>query len=283
MNIGSNEVESIQRLVAAGGVERLTAIPDVRLTIGAALELSCCEAIWKQCDCAAITSTFSLWANSNGLLRASQRALNHDGVWALPESEVFGAPDFEVIPAPLEGQWDSLPWNEFLDRLRRSLTKGHFTPSLSRALSKAFAEMADNITQHSGVDRQHQARGLVAYGVSGTTMTFSVADIGRGVLDSLRTKPTLSHLSHHADALRAAILGNMSSRPNELTGDGFRTVLNSLTDLNGSLRFRTGDACLTLAGLGDARSRTISFVPPLAGFQLSVTCSLGTGAEELYF
>lgn len=135
-------------------------------------------------------------------------------------------------------------------------------------------EMADNVVQHSGPDEEHPGAGLVGYHVEESWMTYAVADVGQGVLSSLETNPKWSVLSHSRDALRAAIYQRASRRIESPGGDGFSQVQKSLADLNGALRFRSGDACLTLVGRRCVRQATLSSNPYLAGFQLAVTCCL---------
>ena len=162
----------------------------------------------------------------------------------------------------------------FQSRFRRSLEIHSFGKKLSLALSKAMQEMADNVVQHSGPDEEHPALGLVGYHVGKNWMTYAVADIGRGVLASLQTNPTWASLPGSGEALRESVCHYASRRADAPHGTGFSEVQKSLADLNGTLRFRSGNACLSLVGRQDARRATISSNPYLVGFQLAVTCSL---------
>jgi hypothetical protein len=282
MIIGSPEVESIQRLAITGGLDRLDSLSNIGFSLSAALELSCFAVAWDRLGNDDLIRFIERWSSTNSLLNSVRVALAHQGIWSVPQADMFLAPRYEVFPIPLAHEWESNEWHEFLDRFRRSLVNGKFGASLSRALVHAFAEMADNVPQHSGRDRQNPACGVAAYHVEDSYMTFSIADVGRGVLASLHTKPTLSDIASDSDALRTAILGYASCRPNRVKGDGFKTVLDSLSDINGNLRFRSGNACLTISGVGDTRERVMRSVPDLLGFQLSVSCSLVDSPSTKY-
>src|SRR5947209_708367 len=124
---------------------------------------------------------------------------------------------------------------------------------------------------------------LVGYhAVRGYTL-FCVADVGIGVLASLRRNPKLSGLRLHNEAIRAALQGGTTSRLPEEGGGGFgfRQVFTSLADLWGSLRFRSGEGCLTMEGTDcDANQGSVTHPPPLPGFQVTICCR--TKAPDLY-
>jgi hypothetical protein len=113
-----------------------------------------------------------------------------------------------------------------------------------------------------------------SYSVGRRTMTFAVADLGRGVLASLRTNPAWAALTSSREALVRAIRDRASRRTSVPKGGGFDQVHRALADLNGVLRFRSGDAALILDGRGRDRQITASDSPAMAGFQISVTCAI---------
>jgi hypothetical protein len=107
------------------------------------------------------------------------------------------------------------------------------------------------------------------------------SDRGIGVLRSLKTCPEYASLKDHGDALERALTDG-SSRYGLGTnhGKGFRPLFIGLSNLNGSLRFRSGDHALTIEG------RDPKHVPwrkarktPISGFLASVACSLSCAAE----
>jgi hypothetical protein len=168
-----------------------------------------------------------------------------------------------------------LTWEQCLERFRRSLRdNGKFPAKLAAGLAGTFEEMVSNLLEHSGADEQHPAPGVVGYKVGLRRMTFAVADVGRGVLASLRTNPRWTALTNSLDALIAAICEQATSKHWLSHGDGFRQVHKTLADLSGTLRFRSGDGVLTLDGRGTARQRVKSRAAAAEGFQLAVSCAL---------
>ena len=59
-----------------------------------------------------------------------------------------------------------------------------------------------------------------------------------------------------------------------MEGTGFSQVLKSIASLRGHLRFRSGDGVLTLEDSNGELRAARSFVGPMRGLQLCVTCNL---------
>jgi len=138
----------------------------------------------------------------------------------------------------------------------------------ARGLVAALHEMVDNVLEHAGLG--DEPRGLVAYAVTEADLCFAVADLGRGVVASLRENPANHGITTDADALRAAITSG-ASRRSGAAGTGFSDLIRALADLEGQLSFRSGASRLMLDGRGNAsRVATLSNSPPMPGFQLSV-------------
>jgi hypothetical protein len=175
-----------------------------------------------------------------------------------------------------EGDVVGTDWALFQDRFRRSATRHGFSSSLGAALSRALAEMADNVYQHAG-----GARGLAVFQFDHKRASWCVADVGQGVLASLRSNERWSHLQTARDALVAVWHDGATRRQDARTGDGFRQVERSLAALNGHLRFRTGDAVLELAGANGALRSSSRTNPMLPGLQISAACALGDPADVL--
>lgn len=167
----------------------------------------------------------------------------------------------------------------YRERFVRSVKSAGFAKEFAYALAGAFGEMTDNVVQHSRSD-SGELSGMAAYYVRSGYVAFTVIDVGRGVLASLTSSPAWRHLRTPSEALRAAVCENASSRANQPTGDGFRTLFRSLTDRNGLLRFRSDTALLTLGDGGHHRQGVEMSSPPLPGLQLSVCCALAGGAKE---
>ena len=282
MNVDAETVLAAQRLILREDFTRLSSVVTDGISVGAALELACCHWMYRTDGNGPAAALVRAWSDRHAVLRDAIVALDHRGVRPVGDDVVFGAPRFEVCPVPLADQWQDDQWVMFQDRFRRTLVANGFPPRLATAMSRAMAEMSDNVTQHSGPDRSQQANGVVAFHGAERRMAFAVADVGRGVLNSLRTNPRWASLQSSGDALVVAVNDGATSRVEEAQGEGFRIVLNALADLNGHLRFRSGGGSFTLDGGGEARQSVKSFVPETVGFQLSVTCSLDAADFEMF-
>lgn len=161
-------------------------------------------------------------------------------------------------------------WEHFAARFETSARSVGFTFDASARLQLALYEMAENAVIHA-----ESPTILVGYHASPGTALFCVADVGIGVLASLRKNPAFRHLRLHSEAITAALQdGSSSRRPDEGGGGfGFRQVFTSLTDQWGSLRFRSGEGCLTMEGTDcDASRGYVTHPPSVPGFQATICC-----------
>jgi len=282
MNFGHNEVDSVQRMLANETPNRLDEIIISGISIGAALELACYKWHCSHSGHVRWASVIDKLSPNHDILGSAITMLNQRGLTQSPLPSLSATPRYEVYPVPLFSQSGELQWTMFQRRFRSSLLANGFGKPTALALSKALAEMVDNVIQHSGPSVQEQSGGIVAYHVEANTMEFAVADIGRGVLASLQTNTSLQHIKDNETALKLAILDRRTSRLNATYGDGFQNVLVAMADMNGLMRFRSGDACLTLDGRGDARKIVTGFVPDLIGLQLTVICSTKDSIPQLW-
>jgi hypothetical protein len=114
---------------------------------------------------------------------------------------------------------------------------------------------------------------LVGYRLLDHAALFTVADLGQGVLASLRSNPEFQNLAHSRDALRMALHDGVSCLGRGKNGYGFRQVFKALANQFGTLRFRAGNACITMDGTQfDADLGTESYPERLPGFQVTVCC-----------
>ena len=157
----------------------------------------------------------------------------------------------------------------FCIRFAKSAQAAGFRESVFHALQAGLDEMMNNAVQHA-----HAPAPIVAgYAANAGTATFVVADVGRGVLESLRSSPKYAHLTGHAEAVSLAVHDGVTSSDDQ-GGRGFNDLFKALAEQWGLLRFRSGNGCYTVDGRGaNADSGKISFPPPLLGFQVSVSCS----------
>ncbi|MDO8433844.1 MAG: hypothetical protein Q7S58_15695 [Candidatus Binatus sp.] len=273
----TSDIDSLRSRARDVDVAQFDAAKPSGITLPALLELVCSWSMWSQSAGTALRQIIDGWSQDLPDLRHARKLFAMGDSPKTPGS--FDAPRKELWHIRSRSDWADDPAFLFQARFRRSLEKHGFGKKLSLALSKAMQEMADNIIQHSGPDEEHPAVGLVGYHVDGQWMTYAVADVGRGVLASLETNPKWSTLTESGNALRAAVYQRASRRVNSPYGTGFSEVQKSLADLNGTLRFRSGDASLTLVGQRAARQAIFSSNPYLVGFQLAVTCGLAVDSS----
>jgi anti-sigma regulatory factor (Ser/Thr protein kinase) len=161
------------------------------------------------------------------------------------------------------------PWQLYTIRFSRSAQAAGFTKTVADGLMGALDEMTRNALEHA----ESPCPALVGYQAEGGMALFCVVDAGRGVLSSLRTCSAYSHLSKHDEAISTAIQEGTSRHGPRQGGLGFRQVFRALAEVNGHLRFRTGDACLQILGTDCGPNRgDFHGSPPLRGFQVTVCC-----------
>ncbi|HEX8549947.1 MAG TPA: hypothetical protein VF681_00190 [Abditibacteriaceae bacterium] len=277
MELNVEVVEDIRELVSQGQEQEIADITWSNETLAGSLHLACFEAeIQAGLPLETpLTDCLNAWDAQLPMLNQARRAMQHRGVWPVPLSMHAQACEWEILPIPLELEVDGLIWSQFQRRFCQSLKGCNFKGKLPVALTGALHEMADNALRHSGSSIKYPARGAVGYCVQEGQMVFAVVDAGRGVLKSLRSNPTLPRFDRDDAALYAAVLQRNTSDAQKQIGDGFEQVHRALSDLNGQLRFRSGNAVLELDGRGDARE----IIPRHGmskgtGFQLVVQCAL---------
>jgi hypothetical protein len=128
------------------------------------------------------------------------------------------------------------------------------------------------MTENGILHADSQAGVLVGYQMLADAVLFTVADVGRGVLSSLRANAKYSALAFHRDALRLAMQDGVTSQ-NSDGGYGFHQVFKALASQFGTIRFRTGNACITMDGQSfDAEMGEETFPEVMSGFQVTVCC-----------
>lgn len=145
-----------------------------------------------------------------------------------------------------------------------------FAKQVARQLVGAIVEMVDNIYLHS----RSSETGIVAFQARSGYFEFAVSDRGIGILKSLKENSEYAQLSDHGDALQLALTDGCSKYgSNANHGHGFRPLFIGLSNLNGALRFRSGDHALTIDGRNPQSIpwRKIA-KPPLSGFLAAISC-----------
>lgn len=139
-------------------------------------------------------------------------------------------------------------------------------------LVAAMRELESNIHEHSDA----ASTGVLAFRAVGGVFEFVAADLGVGVLTSLKKCADYSLLSDHGDALEVALKDGASRfGSNSNRGYGFRPIFIGLLNLRGALRFRSGDHALTMDGTSpNLATAQLAQKPLIKGFFASITCRM---------
>ena len=153
-------------------------------------------------------------------------------------------------------------------RVTQATKQAGFSVQTANEFQGAFAEMIANAIEHSNSPIPI----VVGYHIRPNIASFVVADVGRGVYDSLRENPDHQDVANHAEAIRRALQDGVS-RYREPRGNGFRPIFRAMMNNWGVLRFRSGKGCLTMDGTGLTANQGVQHYPPdLPGFQVAVSC-----------
>lgn len=152
--------------------------------------------------------------------------------------------------------------------LRDRIAQKGFTALTAKALTGALSEIITNVWLHA----QATIRALVAYQFEQQRVCFTVADLGIGVLQSLRSNPEHRALTTSMSALKKAMVVGVSRFPEQGRGYGLDTVLRAVAD-HGIVRLRTGEAVLEFQGTIDVRRSIASYGANLPGLQVALSCS----------
>ncbi len=160
-------------------------------------------------------------------------------------------------------------WLEFLVRFRQSVKSVGFNLEKAKGIAAALGEMADNAILHANAP----VGVLVGYQVLDGAAVCCVADVGDGVLKSLTTHEAYRHVLTHKDAVRLALRKGVSRYGPGRGGFGFYNVFKALAAMSGTLRFRSGEGCVTMDGTDfDADKGEEGYVIFRPGFQVTICC-----------
>jgi anti-sigma regulatory factor (Ser/Thr protein kinase) len=144
---------------------------------------------------------------------------------------------------------------------------------IAQGLIGAMREIEENVHLHS----ERSQDGIVGYRGTEQEFEFVIADSGIGILNSLRTSPDYAHLSDAGSAIKTALSDGESrlryASPGR--GFGFRDLFVGLANLNGELRFRSGDHALTIDGTSPSLiTARLSQKVEIPGFLAGVVCGI---------
>ncbi len=177
---------------------------------------------------------------------------------------------FEFISLKEKSDIQSRHWQLFVTRFHRSSLRAGFHRFTAGHLHGALGEMADNALSHSNAEFPI----VIGYHVLAGFAQFCVADVGIGVLASLRQCPDYADLKTDVEAIRKALQDGVSRYGHQRGGCGFRPVFKAVAAQWGLLRFRSGEGCLVIDGTDcSADKAKESFPPFVPGFHVTVSSS----------
>ncbi len=255
-----SEVEQYHWRLAESELQRQTLSKATHLSLAAAVELACIEHRFTRAEDLSTASVRLRFCPIWRLLRTAK--------WPSQRGPIKvrnGSVALVVLPVAADEVW----WVQRLHELQRELGENGFGQNLARALTSAVAEMVDNVWLHSSADWP----GLLAYQIRRRRFAFSVADLGIGVLRSLKQNPQHRYLSSSMDALQKAIQPGVSGHENG-DGLGFPSLLHALAELWGITRLRSGEAVMVIDRTSETRRKDFHYLPHLPGLHVAVRCSL---------
>jgi anti-sigma regulatory factor (Ser/Thr protein kinase) len=275
--IDSAFVADLREVAASGEFGRVTRLTPSGLTIAAVVEIACLRSAFPT----ELRQTIETWQqDSPALSRAS--VVYETG--SFPDHEaMWQGRSLDFFPIRGPGWADAVQYHPFESRFCNAARQAGFGRKAD-ALTGALFEMADNVAQHSGDEPSSPAPGLIGYHVSEGNVSFAIADLGRGVLNSLRANPVWADLRNSKSALMAVVEKHASRRVHGGEGEGFKEVFRSLMNLNGIVELRSGEGRVRLVCAPDgSRQAQPQFTGPFSGLQVAVSCSLTAPAKEVIF
>lgn len=260
------KVERFRRAAADGWSAKLDAFDVEEIKLDAAVDLAC----WIITAGASLRGAAEPWierqVRRSTVVRAARAALEEGTATHRIGTSWCLRPTFAAQ--------EDVALGEFQRDYRMELERvGAFEKVLARATAQSFGELLDNVADHSGPTKDAPARGVVGFQIVQGHTRFVVADLGRGMLASLQTNPAHAHLSTQFEALHAIVYEGASSRIGVARGNGVRQVLNSIVELQGTVRIRSVDGGVSITGNAtEIRPQTFR-TPAQAGTFVSVTLS----------
>lgn len=268
----NQELDQIRQAIADGQSPYSLAANIADLTFSAALELAFARWSWQNADNIQGLQFFEKVSSHFRLVGSVADAIVNGRAPEKPHGFTFAPFPCDFCTVQNKSDITDTEFSLFLMRFSKALESARFGRDLSRAIAIALGEMADNVIQHSR--QPASVHGIVAYEVKERDMTFVVGDVGEGVLKSLNRSPKWQSLNSSKEALYKAICQGATSREDAQEGQGFNQVHRALATYNGILRFRSGDAVLTISGASEPKAVVIKRTAPMEGFQVCVSCQL---------
>ncbi|MHC2071101.1 hypothetical protein ACYFX5_26815 [Bremerella sp. T1] len=194
-----------------------------------------------------------------------------------PSPSTITAQDFEFIALNSNDDMTGSRWLEFGARFAFSIVQAGFHRKKALEIAAAMGEMADNAVCHSR--SRHGI--LVGYQTTNDSAVCIIADVGIGVLKSLKTNSRYKNLTLHVDAIETALKDGESRYGFGHGGTGFSTVFKNMAEANGTLRFRSGEGAISIDGKSNHFDKiikhSVTFRP---GFQVTLSCRSFESSQE---
>lgn len=217
------------------------------------------------------------WCDLNGAAHFVSALEQTAESWVAPSRQHLGF----IRSARQEPEGDDRLMHFLMKAKRAGQKIAGLSSAVSLQLVAAMQELENNIHEHA----EAPETGLLAYRAESGAFEFVATDLGIGVLQSLRSCKAYAELRDEGKALNLALSKGVSRHgPDCNRGHGFRPIFIGLMNLNGELRFRSGDHAVTMDGTNPnlATSQTAQKVP-IKGFFASVRClTRGRSNRGLY-
>lgn len=228
------------------------------------------EYAYIQLDCPQVLPSLSTWRES-AALQAYLATIQQGSFGNCPTNTSPFALQVEFSWAPPTQQAFATPrWAAFRKRFQDAAQRSGLSRAIAQGITGACDEMVSNSFEHS----KRPNSSLVGYRWCSGEFEHVVADHGIGILDSLRKHSDYCDLHDMGTALRTALADGESRFGRRGTrGYGFHQVFLSMAQLDGFLRFRSGDQRLEIQGQGpDLASARMAQTSVYQGFLASIVC-----------
>ena len=170
-------------------------------------------------------------------------------------------------------------WDLFCDRFKRRVQREYGVRGFND-LIKAIHEIADNVFEHAGNSHLPGCASMAGFHFASDHAVFSIADVGKGFLASLRESTKWKNLTTDKAAISAVVKNGATSRENQVSGGGFTDLFSCLLEYNVTLFVRSGSCCSKIYQGSRDRVLESSVGGPLMGAQVTVVIKRSRFYEE---
>ena len=208
--------------------------------------------------------------NSSSIIKLLKQTLRQDNFQQTPTNTSYTALQTEFHKCcESDDEQNDVRWTAYLKRLEDAAKKAGLQEQFAKALVGTFGEMIGNLLDHS----ENPTSGIVGYRWDDSEFEYIVADLGIGVLNSLRSNEEYNYLKDSGQALETALkTGESKHGKTQGNGFGFRSLIQNIASRNSYLRFRSGDHYHMIDGTKDKMRSSTKACSNFDGFLISVVC-----------